>query len=230
MLGEQKRISLHCPNCNYFGVMNIKGKTKVEKHTNYYVCCPKCGQNFKQTGRPYNFWRHIKKKYNLSHKELRTMQKESMRKLLQDHEIKAKERHNALENSRQSNRQGIKETFQMKWSPCYPYRRANVQTYTPVSKGIYRLLIKNKIFYVGQATNLQRRLLEHLSTHKRSHCLNRYLQNYSCFFRFAELVSTEELFTIEREQIRKYKPPCNIDIRTIEEIAGTPKRFSSPLL
>lgn len=118
----------------------------------------------------------------------------------------------------------------MKWSPCYPYARANVQTYTPVSKGIYRLLIKNKIFYVGQATNLQRRLLEHLSTHKRSHCLNRYLQKYSCFFRFAELVSTEELLPIEREQIRKYKPPCNIDIRTIEEIARRPKRFSSPLL
>jgi len=112
----------------------------------------------------------------------------------------------------------------MKWSPCYSYTRANVQTYAPISKGIYRLLIKNKVFYVGQATNLQRRLLEHLSTYKRSRCLNRYLQNYSCFFRFTELVFIEELLTIEREQIRKYKPSCNIDIRTIEETAKAPKR------
>ena len=118
----------------------------------------------------------------------------------------------------------------MKWSHCYLYTRANVQTYTPVSKGIYRLLIKNKIFYVGQATSLQRRLLEHLSTHKRSHCLNRHLRNYSCFFRFAEVASAEELLAIEREQIRKHKPPCNIDIRTVEELARTPKRLSSPLL
>lgn len=112
----------------------------------------------------------------------------------------------------------------MKWSPCYLYTRANVRTCAPTSKGIYRLLTRNRVFYVGQATNLRRRLWEHLSTHKRSRCLSRYLQNYSCFFRFAEFVSNEELLTIEREQIRKYKPPCNIDIRTIEEAARAPKR------
>ncbi len=85
---QQKRISLFCPNCNYFGLMNIKGKIKVEKRISYYVCCPKCGQNFKQSGRPYNFWRDLKKKHKLKRKEVRTMQKEFMHKFIQEAEGK----------------------------------------------------------------------------------------------------------------------------------------------
>jgi len=91
---EQKRISLSCPNCNYYGLMDIKAKTKVEKRINYYVCCPKCGQNFKQVGRRFNFWRHLKKKHKLKHEEVRIMQKELPHK---DGEIKLKEKGNVLE-------------------------------------------------------------------------------------------------------------------------------------
>jgi len=98
----------------------------------------------------------------------------------------------------------------MKWSPCYPYTRMNVQTYAPINKGIYRLLIKNRIFYIGQGKNLQRRLLEHLKTREGNRCLKRYLQNYSCFFRFVELNSVEDILQTERDQILKYKPFCNI--------------------
>ncbi len=98
----------------------------------------------------------------------------------------------------------------MKWSTCYSYTRNNVKIYAPTSGGIYRLLIKNRIFYIGQGKNLQRRLFEHLSTHKRSRCLNRYLQNYSCFFRFSELDRDEDLLQTERNEILRYNPPCNV--------------------
>ncbi|MGD0077734.1 MAG: hypothetical protein ABSB91_03795 [Sedimentisphaerales bacterium] len=96
-IGKQRRISLHCPNCSYFGLIDIKGRTKVGKKTKYYVRCPKCGQNFKQIGRPYNFWRDVKKKYNLNHEQLHTIQKEFMRKVHQDGQIKARKRTNAIE-------------------------------------------------------------------------------------------------------------------------------------
>lgn len=109
----------------------------------------------------------------------------------------------------------------MKWSHCYLYTRASVKMLSPPNPGIYRLLIwlpyKNRIFYVGQSLNIRHRLLEHLGSRERNRLIRRYLQKYKCFFRFAELGSAEDLLTAEREQIRKYKPPCNMDIRTIEE-------------
>ena len=77
--------------------MDIKGKIKVEKQIIYYVCCPKCGHNFKQTGRRFNLWRDLKKRHKLKHKEIRTIQKEFMRKLVQDGEYKFDEKDNVLE-------------------------------------------------------------------------------------------------------------------------------------
>jgi len=98
----------------------------------------------------------------------------------------------------------------MRWSACHLYTRANVRTYAPINKGIYRLLIKNRIFYIGQGKNIQKRLLEHLGTREQNRCLKKYLKNYSCLFRFAELNSVEDILQTERDQILKYKPPCNI--------------------
>jgi len=98
----------------------------------------------------------------------------------------------------------------MKWSTCYPYTQVNVQIHSPNSGGIYRLLIKNRIFYIGKSTNIHKRLLEHLGIRERNRCLKRYLKNYSCFFRFCELNSTEDLLQTERDQILKYNPPCNV--------------------
>jgi len=111
----------------------------------------------------------------------------------------------------------------MKWSHCYLYTRASVKMLSPPNPGIYRLLIKNRIFYVGQSLNIRHRLLEHLGSRERNRLIRRYLQKYKCFFRFAELGTAEDLLTAEREQIRKYNPPCNMDIRTIEENARAPK-------
>jgi len=115
----------------------------------------------------------------------------------------------------------------MNWSNCYLYTRSHVKILSPSSPGIYRLQIKNRIFYIGQCRNIRRRLLEHLGGNNTNHLVTRYLQRYRCFFRFAELESAEDLLTAEREQIRKHKPRCNIDIRTIEETAKAPKPLRS---
>ena len=80
-LRKHKRISLHCPRCGEYSLMDIQSKTRVKGKVNYYVTCPRCGYNFKQIGRPYNFFRDIKQQYKLSHTQLRKMQKEVVREL-----------------------------------------------------------------------------------------------------------------------------------------------------
>lgn len=107
--------------------------------------------------------------------------------------------------------------YPMKWSPCYPYTTSNVRTFAPSTTGLYRLLIRNRIFYIGQSKDLRKRLLEHLHRREGNRCIKRHLLTYSCFFRFAVLEPCSALLQAERDHIRKYNPPCNIDIRTIEE-------------
>jgi excinuclease UvrABC nuclease subunit len=99
------------------------------------------------------------------------------------------------------------------WSERYPYTEANVQRYAPVSGGVYRLINKSGdnycVFYVGQSDNLQRRLLEHLAPSETNACIRRHLREYSCFFRFLEVSSSQERSRIEQEQIKEYDPTCN---------------------
>lgn len=99
------------------------------------------------------------------------------------------------------------------WSNLYPYTKANVQKYAPLTGGVYRLSYKKNsdcfVFYVGQSNNLERRLLEHLSSSEIDICIKRHLRDYSCFFRFIEISSQDERNRIEREQIDKYNPDCN---------------------
>jgi len=82
---QQKRISLNCPKCSYFGLMSIRRKIKVENQICYCVCCCRCGHNFRQRGRRFNFWRYLKKKYKLERKEMRTLHKKFMSMALDEY-------------------------------------------------------------------------------------------------------------------------------------------------
>lgn len=90
-LNKHKRITLRCPNCEEFALMDIRKKTRVNKKINYYVICPQCGYDFKQIGRPYNYWRDIKQKHKINANQLRSMQSEVMRGLLKRGEITVEE-------------------------------------------------------------------------------------------------------------------------------------------
>ena len=111
----------------------------------------------------------------------------------------------------------------MHWSPLYEYDRRNVQSQAPAGQGVYALSDLDRIFYVGQCRNLKRRLLQHLKHTNTNHLVTRYLKRGCCFFRFAQIESARDLIDVERALIRRYSPPCNIDIRTIEEQARQPK-------
>jgi len=99
------------------------------------------------------------------------------------------------------------------WSNRYSYTEENVQKHAPLTAGVYRLIYKSDddyyVFYVGQSNNLNRRLLEHLSSSETDSCIKRHLRDYNCFFRFIEISSQDERNRVEREQIEKYNPNCN---------------------
>ena len=100
------------------------------------------------------------------------------------------------------------------WSGRYEYTETNVKRYVPTSGGVYRLIYKKDndnyiVFYVGQSQNLERRLLEHLASSEQDSCIKRYLENYTCYFRWIEISSQSDRDEIEQEQISKYKPACN---------------------
>lgn len=99
------------------------------------------------------------------------------------------------------------------WSNRYSYTETNVKQYATLTAGVYRLIYKKGedyfVFYVGQSNNIERRLLEHLSTSEADSCIKRHLRDYDCFFRFIEISSLDERNRVEREQIEKYDPTCN---------------------
>lgn len=74
LLRQHRRITLRCPRCDEYGLMSIRRKTRIRGTVNYHVTCPNCGWEFVQIGRPYNFWRDMKRRYNLNAEQLRSMQ------------------------------------------------------------------------------------------------------------------------------------------------------------
>ena len=105
----------------------------------------------------------------------------------------------------------------MDWSISYEFGREHINRRAPTSRGLYCFLIANEIIYIGQARNLKRRLLEHLNPRRRKILLARYMKQGGCSFAFVPVGSDADLIEVEREQIRRHNPPCNNDIKTIEE-------------
>ena len=71
--------------------MGIRKKIRVRRTVNYHVTCENCRHTFVQVGRPYNFWRDIKKRYKLSADQLRSMQASTIGRLLETGELVALE-------------------------------------------------------------------------------------------------------------------------------------------
>jgi len=90
-LREHRRITLLCPECEQSSLMDIRQKTRIRGKVIYYVTCPNCSYSFKQIGRPYNFWRDINKRYKLDSKQIRSMQRGMIRKLIETGDIETYE-------------------------------------------------------------------------------------------------------------------------------------------
>lgn len=60
--------------------MNIRQKARIRGKVVYHVTCPNCNHSFKQIGRPYNFFRDIKKRYKLDYKQIEELERAMIRK------------------------------------------------------------------------------------------------------------------------------------------------------
>ena len=92
----------------------------------------------------------------------------------------------------------------MAWSNFFPMNDTGISN-APQRKGVYQLNDDKGTLYIGQTINLQRRLLEHLSSN--DHCIQRAIE-----FAFLEDDDPEGL---EDRILKKIKadhgdtPPCN---------------------
>lgn len=106
--------------------------------------------------------------------------------------------------------------MQVTWSSFHSDLSENqVRKYVPRAAGIYLLWVKLtesnkwKCFYVGQASNLEQRLLDHLSESEENECIKTKVSIKVCGFEYTEVSTQNERDGIEKFLYDKYNPKCN---------------------
>ena len=80
--------------------------------------------------------------------------------------------------------------MQLKWTERISLTQSGVNRIKAVA-GVYRLINYSRaddkyyVYYVGQADDLNNRLSQHLSGNETNECCQKYLNNYTCYFRAA---------------------------------------------
>lgn len=100
------------------------------------------------------------------------------------------------------------------WSKVIILNDDNVEEHASSEAGIYRLSVKQtdgsyKVFYVGQAEDIKRRLKEHLSENQENECIKNHIEKHNVAFRFAEVAEQRVRDGAERYMYDYYKPECN---------------------
>jgi excinuclease UvrABC nuclease subunit len=106
--------------------------------------------------------------------------------------------------------------MKISWSSFHStYDERTVKRYVPTEAGIYLLWVKLKegkkwrCFYVGQARNLEARLLQHLSSKEDNDCLRKKVSDRVCGFKYAKVGRQADRDGIEKYLYDHYKPQCN---------------------
>lgn len=89
-----------------------------------------------------------------------------------------------------------------------------VNGYVPAISGIYVIRVQKRdgswpCIYVGQALDISKRLLEHLSDAEKNVCLKNHVQDHVCGFHFAEVKKQSDRNDVERSLYNHYEPECN---------------------
>lgn len=105
--------------------------------------------------------------------------------------------------------------MQVEWSLFHAtYTAAGVRASVPRTAGVYLLWVKLqngrwRCFYAGQADNLERRLLDHLSASEANQCIKAHVSKYTCGFEYAEVPQQAHRDGVEKYLYDHYKPECN---------------------
>lgn len=102
-----------------------------------------------------------------------------------------------------------------------------MKQYAPTSAGVYLLWVKYKsgqweCFYIGQASNLEDRLLDHLSDEEENNCIKENVK-YRSGFHYAKVGRESDRDGIEKYLYDHYSPECNK-----VDPGGTPIRVNLP--
>lgn len=101
------------------------------------------------------------------------------------------------------------------WSSFHEnYTEDVVRRYVSTGGGVYLLWVKLKTgkwrcFYTGRASNLESRLLAHLSSKEPDTCIKTNIAKYICGFEYAKLKTQSDRKGIEKFLYDQYKPECN---------------------
>jgi len=103
--------------------------------------------------------------------------------------------------------------MQLKWTERIPLTQSGVNRIKAIA-GVYRLINYNRtddkyyVYYVGQADDLNNRLAQHLPGNETNECCQKYLNDYTCYFRAAAISGQADRDGAEVALYNKFKPTC----------------------
>ena len=102
----------------------------------------------------------------------------------------------------------------VEWSAFRNLDYTSIKAYVPVSAGIYLFYVKLKdetwrCYYVGQADNLEQRLLDHISSNEQNECIKNHVSNHVNGYRCAKIGRQGDRDGVERFLYDHFKPECN---------------------
>ncbi len=105
------------------------------------------------------------------------------------------------------------ENWTLTWTNLITLNRDSANEIPENLPGVYRLSYKGDdgkyyVFYVGQATDIKSRLLQHLSDSESNMCIRNYLTR-ECSFRYAKVINENVRNSAERQMYNYYEPSCN---------------------
>lgn len=102
----------------------------------------------------------------------------------------------------------------MNWKGRYSFDEESVKKYVMNKAGNYMLLVKQKNgnyrpVYVGKASNLEQRLLEHLFGAGSNSCLNKHVKEHILGMRYCYVSSEIDRQNVEYTLYKNYSHECN---------------------
>lgn len=104
--------------------------------------------------------------------------------------------------------------MQVKWSTFKHLTEDNIRTYAPTSAGVYLLWVqleseKWRCYYVGQAQDLEDRLLAHISDNERNDCIKDHVSKHINGYEYASVAKQTDRDGVEKFLYDHFKRECN---------------------
>jgi len=104
--------------------------------------------------------------------------------------------------------------MEIEWSSFHQLTEENIRRFVPTSAGVYLLWVQLKsekwrCYYVGQAEDLEQRLLDHISTNEPNDCIKEYVSKHISGFEYAKVGGQSDRDGVEKFLYDHYSPECN---------------------